>query len=175
MDAEYFCHAERFLALLFPPHYRQFNAPEQMLGAHVQWTHRAAVARWSSRYSCWALTEGVFKHERPQMSTLRPEPEPGVVVEWVDPDPFYSRKTSTVNKTVFVWPEDGRGVVVGLTRRAVGISEAPSGPTNNPIQGYDPGEPGYFVTHGYVPVYAVRTTLRGTQHMLVPTWALRRV
>lgn len=160
--------------LAFVPPRTLPHADELPLGASVEYSHRAAVARWKpgERHAdtgSWWLTEGVVKDERPRIWAKEPEEDRGGVFAWTPDDGFYYRQpTNRINKSVFVWPERGAGVMFGLVRRGVGESYRASGGSGSM---FDSFEPGGFDPVGYVHLYAVKLTLSGLGYVLVPHWA----
>lgn len=74
-----------------------------------------------------------------------------------------------INKTVVCWPEEGRGIVVGLVRKGIGVS----------VRGYESGyetpewNPGYFAAKDWVWLYAVKGWINGTNFYYAPMWAVR--
>lgn len=67
------------------------------------------------------------------------------------------------NKTVAVWPEEGKGVVVSLVRKGIGES----------VSGYESGwetpewEPGYFVSKEWVWLYVIKPSMVGMEDFLL--------
>lgn len=151
------------------------------LGTRVAYHHRAAVARFRSirgdfaaDLRGWELREGVCKNEYVN-------PAQGYAFDcdrladlfrgW--PQPLMpGRSQSRVNKTVMIWPEEGSGVVTGQVKRGRGESvksyTAASGPW-----GEGEFEQGYFQADCYLDLYVIRHELKGTDYILVPTWAVR--
>ena len=140
------------------------------LGARVRYHHRAAVARYitkgmelTSMSGRWGLFEGARKHvhriiedcSEIDLFAAYPEQKRGT--------------TSRINKTVMVWPEEGVGVITGLVRRQAGTSHLSSRSYSG---GWDEFEPGYFDPLQTFELYAIRHELRGTDYILVPTWAV---
>lgn len=162
------------------------------LGTWVSYTHRAAVARYHYRHrngrdygvEGWVLHEGVDKDEwyhdpgeknpneflngeqtrfmfLPKVDSLNP------LVESVEP----KRRPGRENKSVFVWPQDGTGMVIGLVRRACGYGWSESGSFSTWDE-YDSYEPGGFDTKYMFWLYAVKTGLSGVRYSFVPPWAV---
>lgn len=75
------------------------------------------------------------------------------------------------NKAIVTWAHEGSGVVCGLETKQYGTSYGPSGGTN--LYGEGDWEPGYFVNHGQLKLYVVRSRLEGRDFVYVPTWAIR--
>lgn len=108
------------------------------LGDHVRFHHRACVARWQRSY--WTLHEG--------SESFTPVPGP---------------PAGRVNKTLILWPEEGDGIVIGLVRRAIGISHYGSSYSD---------DPGGFTALGMYDLFQVKRFLKDKRHMLVPVWAI---
>lgn len=95
------------------------------------------------------------------------------------PVKFVTGETSTLsdeevekfNKAIVTWEREGSGVITGLEAKQYGVSCASSGGAN--AYGEDDFEPGYFVTHGQLKLYVVRSRLEGRDFVYVPTWAAR--
>ena len=148
---------------------------EVELGQKIKYHHRAAVARYNApSYSggtrSWWLTEGVENGE----TTLDAKSETfGGVVErhWLKDLfadwPELKRARGEINKTVMVWPEFGEGVIIGKVRRGRGTSHSSSRGIS-----IDDYEGGYFDPIEYFDLYAVKREMRGTNYILVPTWAV---
>lgn len=140
------------------------------LGARVEYHHRAAVARWNpprndfSWRNGWMLHEGATDHARPDLGWIH---EDEMFKNW----PEQKRGTGHVNKTIMVWPEEGVGVVTGKVRRQVGTSHRASRGGGG-VWG-DDFDPGYFDPIATFDLYVIRHELRGTNYILVPTWAVR--
>lgn len=154
------------------------TAPESgllRLGEPVRYSHRAAVARWflGAEYvpnprPYWRLTEGMGKNEPyPVLGNHSADEE--AVLRFTEDDPFYERRRGRANKTVFVWPEEGEAVVVGLVRRAIG--EGWRGARGGM---FEDSEPGGFTADAYVDLYALGRRLRGVDYILAPWWAVTR-
>lgn len=68
-----------------------------------------------------------------------------------------------VNKTIAVWPEEGKGVVVSLIRKGIGES----------VSGYESGyenpewEPGYFVAKEWMWLYVIKPSMVGMNDFLL--------
>lgn len=77
---------------------------------------------------------------------------------------------SGINKAVFVWDEEGSGIIIGLVKRMIGESVAGSRSTSYFGEDY---EPGYFVQKDEQWLYAVKSTLEGTDYQLVPIESVR--
>lgn len=159
------------------PDFRLPHEAELPLGTRVAYTHRAAVARWRTgrdrfEQSEWLLTEGVTPRGgwRPSFTPAE-EPERFSIEFGFVADPFYTRPIEGVNKTVFCWPEDGEGLLIGLVRRGVGSSYAASRSHGGFLGDYDDFEPGGFHAHLFVPLYAVKHELNGVDYTLHPTFA----
>lgn len=177
------------LALFAPP--SKLRGDDRLpLGCRVRWSHRAAVVRWwwkdrdTKTDSEWVPREGLSRNDRlPWLSAL-PRPE-------VDPSPFSSspfhivgrergdtfwerpivrQHTERLTKSVFVWPEEGEGVVTGLVRR--GIGAAHKGYFSHDFEYGPEWEQGYFATDAWASLYAVRWKLSGTDYLLTPFWAV---
>lgn len=83
-----------------------------------------------------------------------------------------SRFGFKLNKTVMVWPCDSFGWVIGMVRRAIGVSHK---------GGYSGGyyereyEPGYLDVEMYVDLYVIKTYYEGVEYIYCPVWAVSRV
>lgn len=137
------------------------------LGARVRYHHRAAVARWQTKWTNprWGLFEGARR------DVMRMEDgchEVDLFADW--PEQKRGRGGIVrINKTVMIWPEEGVGVITGKVRRQRGTSEAAS--RGGSVFG-DEWEPGYFDAVEAFDLYCVRHELRGADYILVPTWAV---
>ena len=152
------------------------------LGSHVTFSHRAAVARrrgfndypkhgeephkpiWMWRE--WELTEPkvrVSSHRegKPQIMTI------ATPITFVEAEEFVSRpengrypvgedRWENRNKSIFFWPQEGSGVVVGLKRKQFGQSHGSTG-------GGEDFDPGYFEPFGQVSLYIVKAELLGPE------------
>jgi len=155
------------------------------LGTHVTFTHRAAVGRrekhapWqkpSDTWGDWELTEpkvSVLSH-RNGMPTIMTIVTPITCVEaeeLVELDtnkrrryPVSEESWEKRNKTIFQWPHEGSGVVVGQVRKQYGVSH----------QGRGEADVGYFQAFGQVSLYVVKSELRGAA-VYVPEDAIHLV
>lgn len=111
----------------------------------------------------WVITEGASPNE-----TIHDEGANDVFMQYRDLRHAFIEfpVRNGVNKTIFVWPEGGTGIIVGLIRREIG--ESVRGYTDSYNGEY---EPGYFCTKSRHWLYVVKTTLSGTNTILVPMWA----
>lgn len=82
-------------------------------------------------------------------------------------------KNGKINKTIYVWPEEGKGCLVGLVRRGIGHSVGPSGGSSFYTDDY---EPGYFDTKEWHWLYVIKLWLAGIEKTMVlaPMWATRK-
>jgi len=143
------------------------------LGSRVTFTHKAAVARreksapWetqsSQEWGDWRLTEpktNVLSH-RNGMPTIMTNVTPIVCVEAEEfvelPTnvryPKSEERWANRNKSVFVWPDEGSGIVVGAISKQFGMS--------HPSRGED--DLGYLEVFGQIMLYVVKAELRGPQ------------
>lgn len=151
------------------------------LGARVRYHHRAAVIRkvhkdhhdrqLKPEHRYWAPTkEGcgtdcdrfLYRPDGERWSPFTDQPE----------DQTITLSNQSINKTIFVWPEEGEGIVIGLVRRGIGRSVSGSSGFNGESYDY---EPGYFATHDWVWLYAVKTHLNGTEFIFVPMDAVKEL
>lgn len=79
---------------------------------------------------------------------------------------YPSVKPTEYNKTVFVWPSNGTGVIMGMIRKSIGTSRRSYG------RGED-YEQGYHDSDMYVDLYVVKQRYEGTEYILCPLWAVR--
>jgi len=153
------------------------------LGTHVTFTHRAAVGRRSKKtyvkdqpWGEWELTEPkvrVLSH-RNGMPTIMTIVTPITCVEaeeLVELDmnkrrryPVGEESWEKRNKTIFQWPHEGSGVVVGQVRKQYGVSH----------QGRGEDDVGYFQAFGQLSLYVVKSELRGRE-VYVPEDAIHLV
>lgn len=149
------------------------------LGARIRYHHRCAVARWQTgkkRNSSnlfedvyprgcfephWRLFEGASKHSYIMDGWLTEQ-------SLAEKMPYNKRR----NKTLFMWPEEGEGIVIGLLRRGIGESVSPTTSFNGETTEYDEG---YFAQEFWVWVYAVKRHLEGTNYILVPMDAAEEI
>jgi hypothetical protein len=149
------------------------------LGAKVEYHHRAGVARIAplngpfkqpsgqrSLYG-WKLFEGARKNEWSGPTT---------VVDGMELDTtfvremFFDYPKTGRNKTVFIWPDKGNGIIIGLVRRGIGTA------VGNSYSDYDHEfEPGYFDLDTWVWLYLVKTQLAGSEFVMCPLDAVHRV
>jgi hypothetical protein len=160
------------------------------LGSHVTFTHRAAVGRrqphWTyegagldrtrkREWHQWELTEPKANITASgDKLTLMTHVTPVTFVELaelVELDtngrrryPVSEERWEQRNKTIFQWPQEGSGVVVGQVSKQYGIS--------HPSAGED--DVGYFESFGQVSLYVVKSELRGPQ-IYVPQAAIHLV
>ena len=144
------------------------------LGSHVTFTHRAAVARRrkiglhdNRHWGQWELTEPktnatIFGEGLQVMTCVTPITF-AQLEELVELDtnkrrryPVSEERWDLRNKTIFQWPHEGSGVVVGQVRRQYGITQEGRGNGED----YDPG---YFEPFGQISLYVVKNELRGPQ------------
>ena len=139
------------------------------LGTHVVYTQRAAVARRKRRrdefgmsdtrrseWLPWALYDGWPRNAM--------DSDVDDLLAGFDPG-------EKINKAVFVWDEEGSGVIVGLVKKQTG--ESASGRLASSYFGED-FEPGYFIPRGDdVWLYAIRQRLDGLDFILAPVAAVR--
>jgi hypothetical protein len=131
------------------------------LGARVVYTHRASSysldkdlrdipkrSRRAMRVQLWGAAHRPYR--MPQRRSFRGSAEP-------------------LHRAVIVWPEQGTGVVCGLTWRQEGHLD---GGTYTAPSYFEPGEyePPSLAQRDTYPLYVVRTHLTGVQ-LLVPPWA----
>lgn len=81
------------------------------------------------------------------------------------------RHGTKLNKTVMVWPYDSFGWVIGMVRRAIGISHGGS------WSGYYEREyePGYLDLEMYVDLYVIKQYYDGVEYIYCPVWAVSKV
>lgn len=162
------------------------------IGTEISFSHRAGVARFKKRANPsegkenefgWIITEGILYHNE----TVRYPTEDlvGLSLSSLDDDTYWDNRIKyqfwswprarhrfgKINKTVFVWPDDGVGWIIGKIRRGIGISEK-SG--YSPATYYGPAEydQGYLDVQMYVDLYVVKTQYYGTSFVLCPPWAV---
>ena len=159
------------------------------LGDKIRYHHRVAVARWQTgkkkenglwinaypNYTpepYWRLFEGVGKgaYYNGELIPLSSD-------DW---SPFDDKPQRDImpprkggrNKTLYMWPAEGSGVIIGLVRR--GIGQSVSGYVSHGPDGSD-YEPGYFAEEAWVWLYAVKTHISGTDYILVPMDAVQKI
>lgn len=142
------------------------------LGSHVTFTHRAAVGRRERQtykpdkpWGDWELTEPKVKvlSHVDGIPRIMTSVTPIVVVdaeELVELDtnkrrryPVSEESWAKRNKTLFIWPHEGSGVVVGEVRKQYGVSHRAA---------YE-DDVGYFDAFGQVNLYVVKAELRGPE------------
>jgi hypothetical protein len=149
------------------------------LGAKIRFHHRVAVARWQTGKK--KNSSGLWENSYPNYT---PEPywrlfegarrNAYIGFEWkseadlAEGMPYNGRR----NKTLFMWPEEGEGVVIGLVRRGIGESVPNSTSFNGETTEYDAG---YFAEEAWVWLYVVKRYLAGTDYILVPMDAVKEV
>ncbi len=86
--------------------------------------------------------------------------ESGPFVEIVQTDTGrpYSTGDTQLNKSVAIWPQTGEGVLIGLIRKGIGISESPRGSTSLFDDSFEPG--GFYAAQ-WVWMYVVKHSLSG--------------
>lgn len=148
------------------------------LGDRVAYHHRACVLRiprpdygklWVKKPVTprWAAV-GVGKFDR-FTHMLRPSSEG----PFGEGDPLDLLPTGKgINKTIYVWPEEGEGCLIGMVRRGIGHSVGPSGGGN-----FEDYEPGWFETREWHWLYVIKLGLAGIEKTMVltPMWATRRI
>ena len=77
-------------------------------------------------------------------------------------------KTHHRNKSIYVWPEEGSGIVVALIRREIGYSYGATGTSSMYSDDFEPG--GFEAAERHW-LYAVKTSLTGLDVVLTPMWA----
>jgi outer membrane receptor for monomeric catechols len=148
------------------------------LGARIRYHHRCAVARWQTgkKRNSSGIFENVFggsytPHWRLFGGANKNAP---IMDGWsteanlADGMTYNGRR----NKTIFMWPEEGEGVVIGLIRRGIGESVSPTTSFNGETTEY---EEGYFAEEFWIWLYAVKTRLEGTDYILVPMDAVEEI
>jgi hypothetical protein len=141
------------------------------LGDRIRYHHRAAVARLPEKLP--GMGTGVFASPAQEFEwdiVSKEGGSPRVAFEEID---WLKRmpRNGKLNKTIVVWPEEGKGFVFGLIRRGVGRSH----------RGYESGyeypewNPGGFSVSEWHWLYAVKTSLSGLSVIYVPLWAARKV
>lgn len=159
------------------PDLRLPRGSELPLGAHVRYSHRAAVARWRPEPympggGSWWLTEGVDKRSgwRPVLSAPTGDRVEDDLAFGFTIDPWYHRGPGALdpNKTVVVWPEEGEAILFGLVRRGIGRSYSATGRSSSFEDNFDPGG---FGAQAFLPLYALKHELSGVGYILTPTWA----
>lgn len=151
------------------------------MGECVTYHHRAGVARYKKVHKDlpdvgWKITQGALSGEK---DVLDPHDEmvPKINVYFWNHRRYsffnYPQRRfgyhGLINKTVMVWPEDGAGWVVGLIRKAIGVSQRTTRSSyHNEI------DQGYFAVEMYVDLYVVKTQYQGTDTILCPIWAVKR-
>ena len=141
------------------------------LGSHVTFTYRAAVGRrhrtgigenrtWEKWEIVEPRTNSTLNGGTLTVMTCVTPILFSVVTELVELDsnkrrryPVKEERWDERNKTIFQWPQEGSGVVVGQVRRQYGISHEGRGE-------YDQG---YFEAFGQVSLYVIKSELRGPQ------------
>lgn len=160
------------------------------LGAHATFTHRAAVAR--RRPVKTKGTEGWYQWELVEPKTnvtaagdrlsVMTCVTPIVFVECeelieIDTNkrrryPVKEESWEKRNKTIFQWPHEGAGVVVGQVRRQYGISHEGYGGSN--MYGEGDWTQGYFEAFGQISLFVVKAELRSAE-VYVPEAAIHLV
>lgn len=143
------------------------------LGSHITYTHQAAVARrhstgWgeNKRWGEWRFVEPKISSPhtsfRGETLTVMTHVTPITFVDAEEMVTLEDRKSrypaseerwERRNKTIFQWPEEGSGVVIGQVRRQFGISHHSTGEDDI----------GYFETFGQISLYVVKAELRGPE------------
>lgn len=140
------------------------------LGTPVSYHHRAAVARFGppeAKQKTWALREGCRKGEYVNPVFLDGQ---FLADAFADRPAIAGRGSRLINKTVMVWPDEGSGVVVGRVKRGRGTSEPSHYSTS--YEGGEEFEPGWFNSHEWFWLYAIRHRLDGLDYILCPEWAV---
>lgn len=115
--------------------------------AHWAWASRDKRSRWTPRNEA---------DHQPSRPTRR------AGIDWRDGRPL--------DRWVYVWPESGRGYVIGLTFRSEGVREEGYYGAGN-WEGPGDYQPPYLIERERFPLYEVRATLRA-RSVLCPIWAV---
>ena len=148
------------------------------LGQRIRYHHRCAVARWQTgkKKNSSGLWVDVYPNytSEPHWRLFEGASKSYIMDGWktehdlAEEMPYNGRR----NKTLFLWPEDGEGVVIGLVRRGIGTSVPNSTSFNGETTEYDQG---YFVEEAWVWLYVVKRWLAGTDYILVPMDAAKEI
>lgn len=155
------------------------------LGSHVTFTHRAGVGRRKRKsfgkeepaWSDWDLTEPKVKlYVNGKGVQILTSATPMTFVSATElierPETIREERWDVRNKTLFHWPQEGSGVVVGEIRKQYGISHGASGGAN--VFGEGDWDPGFFEPFGQVSLYVVKAELRGAE-VYVPQAAMHLI
>jgi hypothetical protein len=145
------------------------------LGDRVKYHHRCQVIRCSLR-----LHLGLSVPPEDRYYWFFPSREVGHVPPVLHGDPYHKypaersgKGTVKYNKSIYIWPEEGTGIITGVVRRGIGYSE----PTSGGQSGYDWDDfnPGGFSAETWVWLYTIKSSIYGTQQALVPIDAVSLV
>jgi hypothetical protein len=156
------------------------------IGTEVAFNHRAGVARFKTKANPvkgeekkqgWVITDGVNGNELIQM-TENPFDldkfscwDNRIKYAFFDWPQAKMDARSKYNKTVLVWPVNGRGYVIGKVRKSVGASTR-SHYSSGGYYSESEFEPGYHSSDMYVDLYVIKTSYNGTDYILCPIWAV---
>lgn len=163
------------------------------LGTFIHYHHRAGVARiaplsgpWyeTDRYGIktstprkgtmgWKLFDGYYKNETVSVDNCpKIEDESGFTwsLNHAREMFFDFPRKRGINKSVFTWPEEGNGYIIGLIRRGIGQAYQATHSTM-----FEDFEPGGFILDTWVWLYVVKEHLRGTEYILCPLNAVTPV